>query len=199
MSTLALLLLAASPDLNDEVVEKRLEAVQTWAKGKKPQLSSKAARALNEKKPCVTVPAVAATGCTEAAKLCRVHEGDDGSSGTRIESVSVTLEHHDKPLRLWWTATYEPPVTECDPPEELEGHESEEHHHQEVLKWRKTHAKEWQACLQRVRKKALNDAEELTCNVVLVNACRHEAWVTCSAKNLRKGMTALTHLHRFEF
>lgn len=188
---------AAAPSLKDDDVAQRLLAAEDWAKKHpKGQLAAKAARELKD---CVTLTPPAETGCTEVAKLCRVHEGDDGSSGTRIESVSLALEHHLKPLRLWWTATYEPAVTECEPPEELEGHESPEHHAAEVAAWKKNHAKEYAACLVRVKKKAVADAEELQCDIAFVNTCRAEAWVTCKAKNLRKGMTALTHLHRFEF
>ncbi|MBL8910773.1 MAG: hypothetical protein JNM17_08745 [Archangium sp.] len=198
LTTLTLLLLqgAPAPTLADEDPEKRLEAAVAWSKkNKKPQLSAKDARAVKE---CVTLPAVKATGCAETAKLCRLHEGDDGSSGTRIESVSLTLDGHEKSLRAWWTATYEPPVKECDPPEELSA-ESPEHHAEVVAKWRKEHPKEYSACLQRVKKKAENDAEVLECDVVLMNACRKEAFVKCRSKNLRKGMTALEHLHRFDF
>lgn len=196
----ALVLLALhgtpAPTLADDDPEKRLEAAVAWAKkNKKPQLAAKDARALKD---CVVLPAVKATGCAEPAKLCRLHEGDDGSSGTRIESVSLTLDGHEKPLRAWWTATYEPPVKECEPPEELAA-ESPEHHAAIVAAWKKEHPKEFAACLQRVKKKADSDAEVLECDVVLMNACRKEAYVKCRSKNLRKGMTALEHLHRFEF
>lgn len=197
LSLACAVVVAAAPSLNDDDAAKRLEAAQAWVKkNARPQLTAKAARELKD---CVTLTPPKETGCTEVAKLCRVHEGDDGSSGTRVESVSLSLEHHLNSLRMWWTATYEPPVTECEPPEELEGHESPEHHLAEVAAWKKTHAKEYAACLVRVKKKALADAEELQCNIAFVNTCRAEAWVSCTSKNLRKGMTALTHLHRFEF
>ncbi|MFT3710645.1 MAG: hypothetical protein QM817_23730 [Archangium sp.] len=200
LTTLAALVLLGAPPaptLADDDAEKRLEAAVAWSKKvKKPQLSSKDARAMKD---CVTIPAVKATGCAESAKLCRLHEGDDGSSGTRIESVSLHLdEHGDKVLRVWWTATYEPQVKECDPPEELNS-ESPEHHATIVAAWRKEHPKEYATCLARVKKKAESDAELLECDVVLVNACRKEAYVKCKSRNLRKGITALEHLHRFEF
>jgi len=188
---------AAAPSLNDDDAAKRLEAAQAWVKkNARPQLTAKAARELKD---CVTLTPPKETGCTEVAKLCRVHEGDDGSSGTRVESVSLSLEHHLTPLRVWWTATYEPPVTECEPPEELEGHESPEHHLAEVAAWKKQHAKEYAACLVRVKKKALSDAEELQCDIASLNPCPAEAGVCSPPKNPPQGMTALTHLHRFEF
>lgn len=197
LSLLAALCVTAAPASGDDEVAQRLQAASAWfKKNKKAQLPAKAARALKD---CVTLTPPKELACEETAKLCRVHEGDDGSSGTRTESLSLALEHHTRPLRVWWTATYEPPVTECEPPEELEGHESPEHHAAEVAKWKASHAKEFAACLQRVRTKAATDAEELSCDVVLVNPCRAEAFVTCSAKNLRQGMQALTHLHRVEF
>jgi hypothetical protein len=173
----------------------RLAAVAKWAKGKKPQLSSKAARELTD---CTELPAVKDTGCAQPARLCRLHEGDDGSAGTRVESLSLTLTGHEKAVRVWWAATYEPRRFECDPPEPLEGHESKVDHDAEVAAWRKANAREWARCLARVEKDARDDAEELHCEVVLVNACRAEAFVTCRARNLRS-KNALEHLHRVEF
>lgn len=196
---LLLVLPAASPPVHplaSDDVATRLEAVAKWAKGKKPQLSSKAAKELAD---CVELPAVKDTGCEQPAKLCRLHEGDDGSSGTRLESLSLTLTGREKAVRVWWSATYEPRRFECDPPEPLEGHESKAEHELEVAAWRKAHAREWKQCLARVEKDARDDAEELHCEVVLVNACRAEAFLTCRAKNLRrKNVVALEHLHRVE-
>lgn len=190
------LLLSQHPLAADDA-QVRLDAVAAWAKKKKkPQLAVKDARAIGQ---CLELAPVAETGCATKAKLCRLHEGDDGSSGTRIESLSLVLEGHEKPMRVYWTATYEPAVPDCDPPEKLEGHDSPEQHANEVAAWRKTHAKEYAKCVARVTKDAKDDAEELSCDVVLVNACRAEAYLTCKSKNLRKGMTALTQLHRVEF
>lgn len=198
LTTLLALQLAQTPHplaADDEPA--RLAAVSAWAKKKKPQLTSKQAR---DAKGCVEVPALKETGCDKPAKLCRLHEGDDGSGGTRIESVSMFLEGHEtKPLRMWWAATYEPPVKECDPPDHLLGHETPEERDAEVAAWRKKNAREYAACLARVKKKALNDAEEAACDVVVINVCRAEAWVQCKTKNLRKSVTALEHLHRFAF
>lgn len=199
LGAFSLLLLSASPLASDDPAE-RLSAVQKWVKTqKKPQLSSKDARAITE---CIEVPPVKETGCAEPAKLCRLHEGDDGSSGTRVESISLLMagEQHDvQPLRVWWSAAYEAKVSDCDPPEHLLGHESEEQKVEAVVAWKKAHAKEYASCVARLEKKAKNDAEELICDVLLVNACRREAWVTCKARNLRKGVATLLNLHRFEF
>jgi hypothetical protein len=194
-SRLLMLALAQHPLASDDA-QVRLDAVTAWARKKKPQFPVKVARTVTD---CVELAAVPETGCPTKAKLCRLHEGDDGSSGTRIESLSFLLEGHEKPLRVWWTAAYEPPLTDCDPPEKLEGHDSPEQHATEVATWRKSHAKEYAQCQARLQKDATNDAEELSCDVVLINACRAEAYATCKSKNLRKGMTALTRLHRFEF
>jgi hypothetical protein len=191
---------AAAPTLASDDPAARLAAVEKWAKKqKKPQLTSKDARAITE---CVEVPAVKETGCAQPAKLCRLHEGDDGSSGTRIESLSLLMageEHDVQPLRVWWSAAYEAKVSDCDPPEHLLGSETEEQRVAAIAEWKKKHAKEWSACVARLEKKAKNDAEELACDLVLVNGCRREAYVTCKARNLRKGIAALEHLHRFEF
>lgn len=195
-----LVVLAASP-LASEDAAARLAAVEKWAKTqRKPQLSSKDARALTD---CVELPAVKDTGCAEPAKLCRLHEGDDGSSGTRTESLSLLLSGQDrdvKPLRVWWSAAYEPKRGECDPPESMLGNsETPEQHAKEVAAFRKAHAKDYAKCVARAEKDARDDAEELVCDVVLMNACRKEAYVTCKARNLRKGLNALEKLHRFEF
>ncbi|MFO0600235.1 MAG: hypothetical protein U0228_33305 [Myxococcaceae bacterium] len=188
--------LGAAPTLNDEQADQRLEAAAAWAKkAKKPQLSTKDARAV---KGCVELPAVAETTCTQKAKLCSLLEGDDGSSGTRTETLTFALEGSDKRVTLWSIARYAPPITECDPPEDLEGHESPEHHQKEVEAWRKGHAKEFAACLQRVKHKAEADAEELSCDLVLANACRKEAFLKCKLRNLRKDAAALEKLHRVE-
>ncbi len=192
---LLLLVLTQHPLASDDAGA-RLEAVAKWAKQKKPQLAAKDARALAD---CLEVPGVKETGCTTPAKLCRLHEGDDGSSGTRTESLSLVLEGREKALRVWWTAAYEPSLTDCDPVEPLEGHESPEQHAAEIAEYRSKHAREFTKCVARVKKQAKDDAEELSCDVVLINACREEAWVTCKARNLRKGTTALERLHRFEF
>lgn len=193
---LLLATLAQSPLAVDDPAA-RLAAVAKWSRGKKPQLSSKDARALTTE--CVELPAVKETGCATGAKLCRLHEGDDGSSGTRLESLSFHLEGHERPVRVWWAATYEPRRFECDPPEKLEGEQSAQARAAEVAAWRKAHAKEWQRCLARVEKDARDDAEELTCDLVLVDACRADAFLTCRARNLRKGVAALEHLHRVSF
>jgi hypothetical protein len=199
LSALLAGLLAAAPSpLSSEDAAERLAAVEKWAKKqKKPQLSAKDARALEA---CVELPAVKETGCTTAAKLCRLHEGDDGSSGTRVESLSLHLggqEHDGKSLRVAWTAIYEAKVEECDPPESMTHVENPEQRAKDVAVYRKT--KEYAKCLGRMQKDAKDDAEEMLCDVVLMNACRKEAYVTCRTKNLRKGITALHHLHRFDF
>lgn len=198
LSGLVFSLLAAAP-LASEDAAVRLAAVQKWAKKqKKPQLSSKEARALTE---CIELPPVKDTGCTQAAKLCRLHEGDDGSSGTRMESLSLLLTGFERqPLCIWWSATYEVKASECDPPEPMSGSTpSTDERATQVTEWKKTHAKEYARCVARLERKARDDAEELTCDLVLMNVCRKEAYVTCKTRNLRKGVKALEHLHRFDF
>ena len=194
-----LVVLSAAPMASDDAAE-RLAAVATWAKTqRKPQLSSKDARALSD---CVELPPVKETGCAVPAKLCRLAEGDDGSSGTRTESLSMLLMGQDrdvKPLRVWWIAAYEPKRGECDPPESMSGTETPEFRAQEAIAFRKAHPKEYAKCVARAEKDAQDDAEELSCEVVLLNACRKEAYLTCKSRNLRKGIVALEHLHRFEF
>ena len=190
---------AVSPMASDDAGV-RLAAVQVWArKQKKPQLSSKEARAIAD---CLEVAPVKETGCELPAKLCRLHEGDDGSSGTRVESLSLLMageEHDVQPLRVWWSAAYEAKVSDCDPPEHYLAHETDEQRVQAIADWKRANAKEYAKCVARLEKKAKADAEELACDVVLVNGCRREAYVTCKSKNLRKGIAALEHLHRFEF
>ena len=197
LSSVVIALLAAAPLASDDAAE-RLTAVEKWAKQqRKPQLSVKEARALAD---CVELPAVKDTGCALPAKLCRLHEGDDGSSGTRTESLSffLNIKEHDngKALRVWWTSTYEAKPSDCDPPESMTGSETPEQRAKEIATWKKGHAKEYARCVARLEKDARNDAEELSCDVVLVNACRKEAYVTCKARNLRN---AQEKLHRFEF
>jgi hypothetical protein len=194
-----LVVLSAAPMASDDAAE-RLAAVAKWARTqRKPQLSSKDARALTD---CVELPPVKETGCAVPAKLCRLPEGDDGSSGTRIESLSLLLTGQDrdvKPLRVWWSAAYEPRRAECDPPESMTGSDSPEQRAKDVAAFRKNHAKEYAKCVARVEKDARDDAEELSCELVLMNECRKEAYLTCKTRNLRKGIVALEHLHRFEF
>ncbi len=191
---------SAAPSLAADDAAERLSAVQTWVKKqKKPQLSSKDARAITE---CIEVPAVKETGCEQRAKLCRLREGDDGSSGTRVESLSLLMageEHDVQPLRVWWSAAYEAKVSDCEPPEHLLGHETAEQRVEAIAEWKKKNANEFNRCVERLEKKAKTDAEELTCDLLLVNACRREAYVTCKTRNLRKGIQALEQLHRFEF
>lgn len=194
-----LLVLSVAPMAPEESGE-RLAAVEKWAKAqRKPQLSSKDARALTG---CVELPPVTETGCAVPAKLCPMREGDDGTSGTRIESLSLLLMDQDrdvKPLRVWWHAAYEPKRGECDPPESMSGTETPEQRATEAAVFRKTYPKQYAKCVARAEKDAEDDAEELLCDVVLMNACRKEAWVTCKTRNLRKGVVALERLHRFEF
>src|SRR6218665_1579346 len=84
-------------------------------------------------KDCVELPPVKETSCDQPAKLCRLHEGDDGSGGTRQEALSFILSGHEsKPLRVWWAATYEPPVAECEPPDHLLNHTTPEEREAEV-------------------------------------------------------------------
>lgn len=191
---------APAPSMTANDAAERLSAVEKWAKKqKKPQLSSKDARAIAE---CIEVPAVKETGCEQPAKLCRLHEGDDGSSGTRVESLSLLMageEHDVQPLRVWWSAAYEAKVTDCEPPEHLLGHETPEQRVEAIAEWKKKNVKEFTKCVERLEKKAKADAEELSCDLQLVNACRREAYVTCKTRNLRKGIQALERLHRFEF
>lgn len=175
-------LIAAAPSLSADDAADRLAAVQKWAKKqKKPQLSAKDARALTD---CIELTPVKDTGCTEVAKLCKLHEGDDGSSGTRTESVSLVLSGPEsKSLRVFSSVGYEPRVSECE----------------EAAEAQKAHSKEYARCVARAEKDARDDAEELLCDVVLMNACRREAYVTCKTRNLRKGVSALEQLHRFDF
>ncbi len=189
--------LAAAPMASDDAAV-RLAAVQKWAKKqKKPQLSSKEARALTE---CVELAPVPETLCAENAKLCRLHEGDDGSSGTRMESLSLLLTGLERqPLRMWWTAAYEVKANQCDPPEPMSGTQSADERAAQVEAWKKTHAKEYAKCVARLEKDARDDAEELTCELVLMNVCRKEAYLTCKARNLHKGIKELEKLHRFDF
>ncbi|MGV3624326.1 MAG: hypothetical protein ACO1OB_26135 [Archangium sp.] len=194
---LTALLLVSLAQLSSEDEGKRLEAAGAWAKKNRPQLSAKAAR---EVKDCIELPPVKDSGCDTPAKLCRLNEGDEGSGGTRIESVSFFLAGREsRPLRLLWSATYEPQFKDCDPPDHLLGHETPEERERELANWHQKHAKEYAACKARLTKKALDDAEEASCDAVLVNACRAEAFVICKTKNLRKNISALEHLHRFAF
>lgn len=190
LPALLLLFISVNPLASDDDAA-RLAAVEKRARSQKPQLSAKQARALVE---CVEVPPVNETGCALPAKLCPVHEGDDGSSGTRQESLSLLWsgqEESVKALRVWWTATYEPKRAECEPPEAAVG--------PETPATRKGREKDFARCVARVEKEAKDDAEELQCDVVLMNACRKEAYLTCRSKNLRKGIAPLERLHRFAF
>lgn len=197
MLTLLLLLAQAPHLLAADAEATRLQGAAQWAKTHQPQLSAKAARDVAD---CVELPAVPETGCAQPAKLCRLHEGDDGSSGTRRESLSFFLAGHEtKPVRVWWAATYEPPVAECEPPEQLLHHTTPEEREAELAAWHARHSKEYALCLTRLKKKAAADAEEASCEMVLVNACRAEAFVTCKTKNLRKRIAALEPLHRVSF
>lgn len=197
--SLITLLLAQSGLSSDDPAE-RLAAAEKWDRShRRPQLSSVEARALTA---CVEVPALPETGCARATKLCRLDEGDDGSGGTRIQSLSLMWVEPEEPvqaLRMWWWAGYEPRLFACDPPEPLDGPEPREARAKTVAAWRKDHAKEYAACVKRLTRYARQDAEELACDLVLMNACRKEAYVRCTSQNLRKGITALQHLHRFEF
>jgi hypothetical protein len=195
-----LVVLAAAPALGVDDPAQRLAAVESWAKKqKKPQLSFAEAKKLEG---CVELPAVKDTGCEQPAKLCRVQEGDDGSSGTRVEQLSFVLAGHEalhKHLRVWWYAAYEPRRHECDPPDPMTGEETPTQKFERVALWRKGHQKEWKACIKRVEKDSADDSEELSCDVVMVNACRMEAFITCRARNLRKGIGVTGKLQRFEF
>lgn len=198
-AALTCVVLSAAPlDLEDPAL--RLAAVQKWAKThRKPQLTAKQVRALVD---CVELAPVKDTGCAVPAKLCRLHEGDDGSSGTRTESISLLLtgqEHDSQPLRMWLRSIYEVKVNDCDPPEHLLDSETPEQRAAEVAAWKEGHPREYAKCVALLEKRAKADAEELLCDLVLMNACRKEAWVTCKARNLRKGVTALQTLHRFDF
>lgn len=189
VSTLLLLSLA---QLSSDDASKRLEATASWAKKNTPQLSSSAARSSKE---CVELAPVKDTGCDKPAKLCRLNEGGDDT-----ESVSMVLEGHEQhPLRLWSSATYTPQFRECDPPDQLLGHETPEERERELVNWRKKNAREYAACKARLTKKAANDAEEMSCDAVLINACRAEAFIICKTKNLRKNVAALEQLHRVSF
>ena len=178
------LVLAASPLASDDAAE-RLAAVQAWAKKqKKPVLALKVARELKD---CIELAPVADTGCTQPAPLCPLREGDDGSGGSRRESLSLLLkspDHVAKHVQVWRSSVYEPKIAECDPPEPLFGAPSPEQRALDVAAWRKTHAKEYAKCVGRMEKDARNDDEEFSCDVVLVNACRKEAYVKCKARNL---------------
>lgn len=189
MSAALALILAASPLASDDAAE-RLSAVQAWAqKQKRPVLAVKDARSLNE---CVELAPVADTGCAQAAPLCPLHEGDDGSSGTRRESLSLLLkspDHTAKHLQVWKSSVYEPKILECDPPEPLFDAPSPEQRAKDIAAFRKTHAKEYAKCVARAEKDARDDAEEFSCDVVLVNACRKEAYVKCKARNIGQKAT----------
>lgn len=195
--TLLLLLAQAPHPLAADADAARLQGAAQWAKVKKPQLPEKAARAVAG---CVELPPVPETGCAKPATLCRLPEGDDGGSGTRLESLSFFLTGHEaRPLRVWWAATYEPPVAECEPPDHLLHHTTPEEREAELATWHRQHSTEYGLCLTRLRKKAAADAEEASCDVVLINACRAEAFVTCKTKNLGKRLAALESLHRVSF
>jgi len=195
--TLLLFLAQAPHPLSNDDAATRLTAATQWAKSKKPQLTTAAARAVKE---CIELPAVKETGCAEPAQLCRLQEGDDGGSGLRIESLSFILSGHElKPLRVWWSATYAPPLAECEPPDHLLTTTTPEERAAEIAAWHKKHSAEYGRCVTRVKKKAAADAEEAACDVVLANACRAEAFVVCKTKNLRKRITALETVHRFTF
>lgn len=198
-SVLLAVVVAAAAPLSAEDEGARLAAVEQWAKGKKPQLSLQQAKSVQG---CVELPAVKETGCAEAAKVCAVSEGDDGSSGTRVESLSFVLAGHEalhNHLRVWWRAAYEPRRWECDPPASMTSEETPSQRAVRVEEWRRTHQKEWASCIARVEKDSADDSEELSCDVVLVNACRGEAFVKCRAKNLRAGMGTIGKLHRVVF
>lgn len=190
--------LAASPLASDDA-EVRLKAVQEWAKKqKKPVLALKAARALEG---CVELAPVADTGCAQPAQLCPLREGDDGSGGTRREALSLLLkgeDHAGRHLKVWRLAAYEPRVGECDPPEPMFGAPPQDQRAKEVAAWRKAHAAEYARCVARVEKDSRDDAEELACDVVLVNACRKEAYVSCKARNFGKKPTPPAYVHRVE-
>lgn len=195
---LVVAVLAAHPLASDDA-GKRLAAVEQWARGHKPQLVAKDAKALTA---CVDLPAVPESGCTEAARLCPVREGDDGASGTRTESLSFILDGHEelhRHLRVWWRAAYEPRRQDCDPPESMTHEELPAQRKARVEEWRRTHAAEWRKCIARAEKDAEDDAEEVNCDVVLVNACRREAYLVCKSRNVRAGIATLNKLHRFEF
>lgn len=203
MNLLLVLLLAlrAGPSgLTSDDLAQRLSAVQKWSKQqKKPQLSWRDARSITE---CIEVPPVKETGCELSAKLCPLHEGDDGSSGTRVESVSLLMTGEDdelRPLRVFWRAAYEAKLSDCEPPESFVSHQSTEQRGASVAAWKKVNAKEYSKCVARLERRAESDAEELTCDLLLVNGCRREAYVTCKARNLRQGVATLLQLHRFEF
>lgn len=192
------LVLAAAPLASDDAAV-RLKAVQDWAKKqKRPVLALKDARALTG---CVELAPVADTGCTQPARLCPLREGDDGSAGTRRESLSVVLQSEDQHpwhLKVWRIAAYEPRVAECDPPEPLFDAPPPDQRAIDVAAWRKAHAAEYARCVARVEKDSRDDAEELSCDVVLVNACRREAYVKCKARNFGKKPTPPPYVHRME-
>lgn len=201
MFTALALVLAAVPSLSAEDVAARLTAVQDYVKKqKKPLLTAKDARALTG---CVELPAVKDSGCEVAAQVCPLHEGDDGSSGTRRESLSLLLtspDHPSKHLQVWRSAVYEPRLFECDPPEHLFGASPPDQRAKEIETWRASHAKEYAACVARMQKDARDDAEEVSCDVLFVNACRREAYVRCKARNLAKAAKAPSEeVQRFEF
>lgn len=192
------LVLAAAPLASDDAAE-RLAAVQAWAqKQKKPVLAVKDARALTA---CVDLSPVAETGCTTPAQLCPVREGDDGSAGSRTESVALLLnspDHLARHLQVWKSSVYEPKIAECDPPEPLFGAPPPDQRAKDVAAWRKAHAKEYAKCVARMEKDSRDDAEELSCDVVLVNACRREAYVKCKGRNLNKKRAPPEQLQRVE-
>lgn len=202
---LLLLLLAVPPrsgaahGLASDDVATRTRAATAWSRTHAPVALPKPRDDAGpaEVVGCVAVRAPSETGCARAAWACPVETGFGSCSGAFSSRIGVVFADGDGPpphdpvgptLLLEARSGDDAPELECAAPSgfAVAGTVAPGEAARLRAAWEAEQARAYARCVEATRRRQAADEARLSCQVLLVNPCRREAFVRCTGRNLER-------------
>jgi hypothetical protein len=204
MSPALLLLVLATPPrggsgdgLASDDVATRTRAAVAWSRTHAPVAlpRPRGDAAPAEAHGCVSVRPPRETGCTRAVWACPVETESGSCSGAFSSTEGVVFADGDGPpphapagptLLLEARSGDDAPELECAAPSgfAVAGAVTPEEAARRRAAWEAEQARAYARCVEATRRRQAAEETRLSCQVLLVNPCRREAFVLCRGLNL---------------
>jgi hypothetical protein len=187
---LALLILSAGPSFSSPDLAQRTLAAEAWSRRHGVAFSARALKPLRGRAdPCVRLRAPAPTGCAEVLELCSFGMSAGACSGSWMEQEGLAQPDGGVSLELIGRGGWEVDAYECET--QFPGFWSLADGGRQPVS-RRGRQLEVEQCLREARADVKAQATNVQCDVIPVNPCRGEAYLSCRGRVHGERMTRTT-------
>jgi hypothetical protein len=172
-----MLILLAGPSFTSPDPAQRRRAAEAWSQRKGMALSARALGGLQKlKDPCVRLRAPAPAGCAEGLELCAWSSSGGSCSGSWAQTQGVQQVDGGASFELVDRSGWEPDAFECERANPEFAHLVDGGR---VRLPERARRRDVEQCLREARAEASREETSMACDVMAVNPCLKEAYLTC--------------------